>query len=408
MKPQFRGDVASLSARIARYSGALAMLILLAACGKAPEKVEEPRPVRAVVLKPQTSTVMAEFPGEVRSRIETRLGFRVPGKIITRKVDVGASVKQGQLLMQLDPQDLKLAQEQANAQLRAAQSNLAMAKADFVRYQDLRQKNFVSAAVLEAKENAWKSAQASYEQAHAAASNQLNQTNYANLTADSDGVVTAVEAEVGQVVAAATPVLRIAKYGEKEVVIGIPENQVSMLRAVDDLRIRFWADQQREVRGRLRELSPIADAGTRTFIARITILDAPEDVRLGMTASVAFVAPNPQPVLKLPLSALLNEQGKTSVWVVENGAVKLTPVQLVSASGNELVVGAGLSAGQTVVTAGAHQLKPGQKVKLLDAAAGGASANTNPGAQTAGNAKPAPEAQSQARPDPKSAAGQAK
>lgn len=387
MNPEWKGE-----ARAAASILMTIMLLVLAACGKAPEKAEELRPVRAMVLKPQTSTVIAEFPGEVRARIETRLGFRVPGKIITRKVDVGASVKKGDLLMQLDPQDLKLAQEQANAQLRAAESNLAMAKADFVRYQDLRQKNFVSAAVLEAKENSWKAAQASFEQARAAASNQRNQTNYANLVADSDGVVTAIEAEVGQVVAAATPVLRLAKHGEKEVVIGIPENQVGMLRSVQDLRIRFWADQQNEVRGRLRELSPIADAGTRTFTARVTILDAPEDVRLGMTASVAFVAANAQPVLKLPLSALLNEQGKTSVWVVENGAVKLTPVQLVSASGNELVVGSGLSPGQTVVTAGVHLLKPGQKVKLLDAAAGGASnaskTATNPAAAVAAPAAP--------------------
>ncbi len=402
MNPGIKGSKGRMAGTCVRLLG-VSVALLLAACGKPPERAEEPRPVRAVVLKPQSSAVIAEFPGEVRARIETRLGFRVPGKIITRKVDVGASVKQGQVLMQLDPQDLKLAQDQANAQLRAAQSNLAMAKADFVRYQDLRAKNFVSAAVLEAKDNAWKAAQASYEQARAAANNQLNQTNYANLVADSDGVVTAVEAEVGQVVAAATPVLRIAKYGEKEVVIGIPENQVGQLRTVDDLRIRFWADQQHEVRGRLRELSPIADAATRTFIARVTILDPPENVRLGMTASVAFVAPNPQPVLKLPLTALLNEQGKTSVWVVENGAVKLTPVQLVSASGNELVVGSGLSPGQTVVTAGVNQLKPGQKVKLLDAAAGGAS-----GSASAGAAPSNPPAAPAAKPDAQPAQGQGK
>ena len=402
MNPGIKGSKGRMAGTCVRLLG-VSVALLLAACGKPPERAEEPRPVRAVVLKPQSSAVIAEFPGEVRARIETRLGFRVPGKIITRKVDVGASVKQGQVLMQLDPQDLKLAQDQANAQLRAAQSNLAMAKADFVRYQDLRAKNFVSAAVLEAKDNAWKAAQASYEQARAAANNQLNQTNYANLVADSDGVVTAVEAEVGQVVAAATPVLRIAKYGEKEVVIGIPENQVGQLRTVDDVRIRFWADQQHEVRGRLRELSPIADAATRTFIARVTILDPPENVRLGMTASVAFVAPNPQPVLKLPLTALLNEQGKTSVWVVENGAVKLTPVQLVSASGNELVVGSGLSPGQTVVTAGVNQLKPGQKVKLLDAAAGGAS-----GSASAGAAPSNPPAAPAAKPDAQPAQGQGK
>ena len=352
---------------------------LLGACGKPAEKVEDVRPVRAIVLEPEKVSVIAEFPGEVRARVESRLGFRVPGKITARSVDVGATVKRGQLLMQLDPQDLKLAQEQANASLRAAESNLALARSEFTRYQDLRQKNFVSAAVLEAKETSFKAAQANHEQAVAAARNQSNQAGYASLVADVDGVVTAVDAEVGQVVAAGTPVLRVARHGEKEVVIGIPEDKVGALRSVADLRVTFWAERERQVHGKLRELSPIADPGTRTYTARVSIPDAPEEVRLGMTATVAFVAANPQPVLKLPLTALLNEKGKTSVWVVENGAVKLVPVQLATVSGNEVVLAGGVSAGQTVVTAGVNLLKPGQKVKLLGADPG-AAAGADPGA----------------------------
>ena len=361
----------------------IVLVFLLAACGKQAEKVEEVRPVRVMVVQPQSSTVMAEFAGEVRPRIESRLGFRVPGKIISRKVDTGAEVKQGQLLMQLDPQDLKLAQEQAGAQLRAAETNLALAKSEFERYRDLRQKNFVSAAVLEAKETAYRSALASHEQAAAAARNQRNQTGYANLVADVDGVVTGVDAEVGQVVAAGTPVLRIARHGEKEVVIAIPETQVDALRKVDDLRVSFWADQQRQVKGKLRELSPVADPATRTFIARISILDAPPQVRLGMTASVAFVSPRPQAAMRLPLTALLNEKGNTSVWVVENGAVRLVPVKLAGVAGNEVLVSGGLTPGQTVVTAGVNLLKPGQKVKLLDAHAQGVAPAAQPPAPSA-------------------------
>lgn len=350
--------------------------LLLVACGKPVEKPEEIRPVRAVTVAPEKVSVVAEFPGEVRARVESRLGFRVSGKIIARKVEVGTAVKRGQLLMQLDPQDLKLAQDQANAQLRAAESNLALAKSEYARYQDLRQKNFVSAAVLESKETAYRSAQASHEQAAAAARNQLNQTGYANLLADVDGVVTAVDAEAGQVVAAGTPVLRLARDGDKEVVIGIPENKVDALRKVPDLRVSFWADRERQVRGRLRELSPVADPGTRTYTARITLLDAPEDVRLGMTATVAFVAANPQAVLKLPLTALLNEKGNTVVWVVDQGVVRQTPVKLAGVAGNEVVVAGGLQPGQQVVTAGVNLLKPGQKVKLLGAELQGAEAPT--------------------------------
>ncbi|MDO8300147.1 efflux RND transporter periplasmic adaptor subunit [Lacisediminimonas sp.] len=347
------------------FASILTTSLLLGACGKPAEKAEDVRPVRAMLLEPQKISVIAEFPGEVRARVESRLGFRVPGKIVTRNVDVGAAVKRGQVLMQLDPQDLRLAQAQADAALRAANSNLALAKSEFARYQELRQKNFVSAAVLQAKETAFQSAQASHEQALAAARNQSNQAGYANLLSDSDGVVTAIDAEAGQVVAAGTPVLRVARPGDKEVVIGIPEDKVDALRNIADLQVTFWADREYKMKGKLRELSPVADPATRTYLARVSIPDAAQQIRLGMTATVAFIAANPNPVLKLPLSALFNEKGNTAVWVVENGAVKLVPVQLATVSGNDVVIASGVAAGQTVVTAGVNLLKPGQKVKLL-------------------------------------------
>ena len=356
-------------------------IALLGACGKPAEKAEDVRPVRAILLDPQKISVIAEFPGEVRARVESRLGFRVPGKIVARKVDVGASVKRGQVLMQLDPQDLRLAQEQADAALRSAKSSLAFAQADFARYQELRAKNFVSAAVLQSKELAFQSAQAGHEQALAAARNQSNQAGYANLVSDADGIVTAVDAEVGQVVAAGTPILRVAKQGDKEVVIGIPEDKVDVLRNITDLQVTFWSDREYKAKGKLRELSPVADPATRTYLARVSIPDAAQQIRLGMSATVAFIAANPQLVLKLPLSALLNEKGETAVWVVEHGVVKLVPVQIATVSGNDVVVSSGVAAGQTVVTAGVNLLKPGQKVKLLGAEPAGA---TNvPGASAA-------------------------
>ncbi len=349
------------------FASILMTSLLLGACGKPAEKAEDVRPVRAMLLEPQKISVIAEFPGEVRARVESRLGFRVPGKIVARNVDVGATVKRGQVLMQLDPQDLRLAQAQADAALRAANSNLTLAKSEFARYQELRQKNFVSAAALQAKETAFQSAQASHEQALAAARNQSNQAGYANLLSDSDGVVTAVDAEAGQVVAAGTPVLRVARPGDKEVVIGIPEDKVEALRNIADLQVTFWADREYRIKGKLRELSPVADPATRTYLARVSIPDAAQHIWLGMTATVAFVAATPNPVLKLPLSALFNEKGNAAVWVVENGAVKLVPVQLATVAGNEVVIASGVAAGQTVVTAGVNLLKPGQKVKLLAA-----------------------------------------
>jgi multidrug efflux system membrane fusion protein len=344
-----------------------ASLVFLAGCSKPVEKAEDIRPVRAVVLAADNVDVVAQFSGEVRPRVESRLGFRVGGKIIARKVDAGTVVKRGQVLMQLDPQDLQLVQAQANAGLRAAESNLSLAKAEYSRYQDLRAKNFVSQAVLDAKETAYKAALASHEQAQAAYKGQSNQAAYANLVSDVDGVVTGVDAEVGQVVAAGNPVVRVAQTGEKEIVIGLPEDKVDALRQITDVRVRIWANPNNVIAGKLREVSPIADPATRTYTAKVSIPDAPADVKLGMTAYVAFAAKTPNAMIKVPLSALVKDKNGTAVWVIEKGAVRLAPVQVATPSGNEILIAQGLAPAQTIVTAGANLLKPGQKVKILGA-----------------------------------------
>lgn len=344
----------------------LASMMLLGACSKPVEKVEEVRPVRAIVLSAGGTQTIEEFPGEIRARVESRLGFRVAGKIVARKVDVGTVVKKGQLLMQLDPQDLKLMQTQSAAALRAAQSNLVLAQAERNRYEELRSKNFVSDTVLDGKISAYQSARASYDQAVAAARNQKNQTGYADLVADVDGVVTSVDAEAGQVVTPGTPVVRVAQSGEKEVVIGVPEDRVGAVRDINDVQVRIWANPGSPIKGRLRELSPIADAATRTYTARIALVDTPPEIRLGMTAYVRFVASVANPRIKVPLTALVREGDATALWVVEQGAVRLAPVKLSGVSGNELLVDSGVSSGQTVVTAGVNLLKPGQKVTILE------------------------------------------
>ncbi|MBY0557328.1 MAG: efflux RND transporter periplasmic adaptor subunit [Burkholderiaceae bacterium] len=339
-----------------------------------------------MLLAASDVAIDAEFAGEVRARVESRLGFRVGGKIVARKVDVGTLVKKGQVLMQLDPQDLQLSQAQALAGLRAAETNRDLAKAELQRYQELRSKNFVSAAVLDAKDAAFKGAQANVDAAQAAYRGQSNQAGYAALVADIDGVVTAVDAEVGQVVAAGTPVVRVARQGEKEVVIGLPEDKVDSLRRVADVQVRLWADPQRTVAGKIREISPIADAATRTYTAKVSIPDTLADAKLGMTAVVLFNSKTASPQIKVPLTALFYEKSATSVWLVERNAVRLVPVSVGAAVGNEIVLNSGVKAGQTVVTAGVHLLKPGQQVKILGQDAPAASAST-PAAAVAGSGK---------------------
>lgn len=341
-------------------------LALLAGCSRSGPPAEDVRPVRALTLATGTVGSSAEFSGDVRPRYESRLGFRVGGKISARKVDVGTVVKRGQVLMQLDPQDLRLGQAQAQANLRAAQTNYELARADLKRYQDLRSQNFVSQAVLDQKVAAARSAQASMEAARAASREQANQTGYASLESDTDGVVTGIDAEVGQVVQAGTPVVRVARTDEKEVVIGVPEDQVDELRNVTDVKVRLWADPDRSIPGKIREVAPVADPATRTYTVKVAI-PARDDIRLGMTAVVQLAHAGTGAAIRVPLSALYQNKGATSVWVIENGAVHLVPVQVGGVSGNDVLLAGGVKPGQAIVTAGVNLLKPGQKVKVLAA-----------------------------------------
>ncbi len=349
-----------------RLMAAAALAMMLAGCSRPVPKVDDVRPVRVMVLASSNVDVNAEFSGEVVARVTSQLGFRVGGKIVERKVDVGAFVKRGQVLMRLDPQDLQLSQAQGKASLNSAQTNRDLARAELKRYQDLREKNFVSQAVLDSKDAAYKAAQSQVEAAEAVYRGQSNQSGYASLLADGDGVITRLDAEVGQVVSPGTPVAVLARNGDREVVIGIPEDKVETMRGVKNVVVRLWADPKQALPGKIREVSPVADPATRTYLAKVTIPNAPE-ARLGMTAVVQFASTTVTPQIRVPLTALFNEKSQSSVWVVENGAVKLVNVTVGGVAGNDLLLSSGVKEGQTVVTAGVNLLKPGQKVTILGA-----------------------------------------
>lgn len=346
-------------------ASAVAASALLGACSKAPERSEDVRPVRTMVLQANSVDISEEYAGDVRPRVESKLGFQVGGKIAARLVDVGARVHQGQVLLRLDPQDLRLSQAQADASLRAAETSRDLAKAEVKRYQELRVKNFVSGTVIDQKMAAFAAAQANVDAAQAALRGQAHQTGYATLVADGDGVVTAVDAEVGQVVAPGVPVVKIARAGPMEVVIGVPEDKVELLRKVSDVSVRLWAAPGVAIPGKVREVSPVADPATRTYQFKVAMAEAGDDVMLGQTAQVRFASATATPRITVPLSALNQERNITSVWVVENNTVRLVPVTIGGVAGNDVQLIAGVKPGQTVVTAGANLLKNGQKVRLL-------------------------------------------
>jgi RND family efflux transporter MFP subunit len=344
--------------------------VILAAARAGCAKTEAPpEPVRAVkVMTVGTSSFQSgyEFSGEVRPRIESRLGFRVAGKIIKRQAELGQHVKAGDVLAQLDPQDYRLAADAARAQVAAATTNRDLAAADFKRYEALRSQNFISGAELERRETTLKAAQAQLEQAQAQLSAQGNQAKYTNLVADVSGVVTAIEAEPGQVVSAGTPVVRIAQDGARDVVFSVPEDKVVAIKPGSDVALRLWAGNA-PLAGKIREVAASADPVTRTYAVKVS-LDAPTQPPLGATVTVLPQALSHAgaPVIKLPTSALRQEGKGTAVWVLDKATmtVKTQPVQIATADGNEAVVAAGLQPGMTVVSAGVHVLAPGQKVTI--------------------------------------------
>jgi RND family efflux transporter MFP subunit len=351
--------------------GVLVSVLTLAACSPAPPSGEDIRPVRAVTVNPLAASAAAELAGEVRPRVEARVGFQVAGRIARRLVEVGQTVQAGQTLATLDPADYQLGLTAARAQLAAAQVDRDQQRLDYKRFEELSRQGFISGADLERRKASLDAAEARYAQAAAQADVSGNQAAYSTLRAPSAGVVTGIDAEAGQVVTAGQSVVRIARTEEKEVLVSIPEGQLDALRRIGDVRVKLWASDK-ELHGKVREIAPMADPATRTYPARITLVDAPSSVALGMSATVSFVAPVASSVITLPLQSLFKDGDATFVWLLDRQdmTVKRSPIKLATVAGNDVVVASGVAPGDTVVTAGVHLLKPGQKVKLLDAIGG--------------------------------------
>ena len=340
--------------------------LLLVACGKKAEDVVPERAVRTVVLEAGEAAEQREYSAEVRARTESRLAFRVPGKVLERKVGLGDAVKKGQTLMRLDPADLKLAAEAAQAQLRAAKSNRDSQAADMKRFRDLHAQGFISAAELERRNAAYEAAVAQFDQARAQARAQANQADYGVLEADAAGVITGVDAEPGTVVAAGTPVLRLAHQGPRDVVFQVPESQVVSLRELagrGQLRVRGVGMDQ-ALPARLRELAQAADPATRTFLAKADIGVQPE-LRIGQTATVLLSSEKVGGIVKLPMAAVFESKGVPHVYVLDSATMTLRAraIEVAGADGNSVVVAGGLSALQEVVVAGVHVLRDGEKVR---------------------------------------------
>lgn len=337
----------------------------LAGCNKEVQPAEEIRPVRFAVVGAGSVQSGDSYSGEIRARHETRLAFRVAGKVVQKLVNAGEHVKKGQPLARLDPTDYGLDLSAKQAQVAAAHSDLMQQETDLTRYRQLLTQSFVSQAQVDRQQNAVNVARAKLQQAEAQLSASSNQTAYTTLTADADGVVSEISAEPGLVVSAGQAVARLAQDGAREVAIQVPENAVARVRAAQEFAVTLWSDDH-TFRGRLREIAGDTDPATRTYAARIALDEADTSaLRLGMTARVQL--PGSAAALRLPLTAILDQQGRHYVWVIDpkTGKVARREVKVGALDSQSVALQQGVARGERVVSAGVHLLREGQRVKLL-------------------------------------------
>lgn len=350
----------------------LIVTLFIAGCGKKEEADTAPL-VKVQKISTDSNAVNATYAGSVHGRYETNMSFQVNGKILKRNVQTGDRVNAGDVLMIIDSKDIVQQLNQSEAKVDAARSELTLAESNLHRYQQLYSQNAVSEASLDQYQASYDAALASYQQAAALAFQERNALSYTNLTADTDGVISAINAEAGQVVSAGQTVLTLVQTNELEVDINVPENHIKDISVGKQVSVSFWALDNSIVDGIIREISPIADAASRTYLVKITLPKPPAGLQLGMTSSVICGSSDTTDANAyiIPLSAIYQTGSTPEVWVVDSDqTVSLKDVQVSSFDNNHVKV-SGLNEGDIVVTAGVQKLHKGQKVRTTDSSAEG-------------------------------------
>ena len=357
-----------LSSYYRLLTGAMLALAVVALTGcneKAAEVAAPGRPVLVATVHYEAESPARSFVGTIKPRVETDMGFRVPGKVAKRLVEVGQTVDVGQPLATLDEVDLKLQAEQSEAEFRAATGVLAQAAASEQRAKDLRAKGWTTDAQMDQSRAAADEARARFNRAERSVELTKNSLSYATLVADTRGVVTATLIDSGQVVSSGQTAVRVARFAEKEAVVSIPETLVG--RAKDGVAtVTLWSDADKKYAAKLREVAPSADPATRTYLAKFSLPEAGDKVSLGMTATLTLSDPATERVARLPLSALFSQGSSPSLYIVDDsGAIALKPITVKSYESNAVVISGGVPEGAKVVALGVQKLDPAQKVRIV-------------------------------------------
>ncbi|WP_029147488.1 efflux RND transporter periplasmic adaptor subunit [Methylophilus sp. 5] len=343
----------------------MCLALLASACHQQTEEAAAPRPVWVMSVGNSPAHTAASYTGEVKSRYESTIGFRIAGKIISRSVNVGDFVKKGQLIAQLDPNDSRLNAQAADAEVQTAQANLALAQAELARRQQLYSQKFISKSALDSYETQVKTAQARLAQTRSQAAVSQHQTGYTQLVADRAGVIGMIQAEPGQVVAAGQTVAQIYDLQTLEILIAVPETLIDRLQVGDATRVSL-SDVQQAYQGRIREISPAANSQTHAFDLRIQLLNADQRIKLGMTAQVSFAQSNTAPTLIVPSTAVTRQGQQTSVWVIDaKHRAHLRPVTTGALTESGIEITSGLQAAETIATIGVHTLTEGMLVQAV-------------------------------------------
>lgn len=346
----------------------LAATLALSSCTE--EKVEtkpDIRPVKVVEIAKATNVRSLEFSGSVKSRTEMNLGFRIAGKVTERLVDIGDRVRPGDVLSRVDPTDYQLAVDSAQANLAAAEKAVETARLVNERAKVLFKKDAMPKAQVEQAQLAYDQAVSTRIAAASSLEQAKNQLSYAELKSDRDGIVTAINADRGQVVSPGTPVVTVVAEDEKEVQIAVPEHDIADFRPGKAVKARFWSDEALVLAGKVREVSASADPQSRTFSVRVSLPNDPR-VLIGMTATVEAEAARGADTITIPLSALAEKDGGKIVWTVDRKAatVHARQVEVADFTADGVGVTEGLAPGDLVVSAGTQFMTENLKVKLPD------------------------------------------
>ena len=336
---------------------------LFTGCGEEVAVAPKPPVVKVQHIKLSNAAQAENYSGVVRGRYETNLSFQVGGKIISRDVQAGSLVRAGEILMTLDPKDIVEQSRSSDAQVASARAQLQLAKSNLDRYTELFKSEAIAAIVLDQYRTQYDAAKAAYDAALAQAQQSQNALDYTTLTANADGVISEISAEIGQVVAAGQTVLKLVQTNEFEVAVDIPENKISAVQIGQSVTINILATGE-VTSGTVREISPMADSASRTFTVKISLPEI-RNVQLGMTANVSMLSATATDAIILPLSAIYQTGDAAQVWLVEDNKVLTKKVEVAAFDNNNVQV-RGLKSGDTVVVAGVHKLREGQQVRAGD------------------------------------------